>query len=106
LEPTLLIFFCRALTWHASNPKLLVPPNAIERELTLEKARKHHFRIAIVPLLLDESPAADWKDLLESGLAQHGTQSEFGGLCKGGKRGLQGRVQHSRTVAFNLYCSH
>ena len=66
-----------ALTWHASKEYTLVPPNAIEREMTLDKARRLHFQNSIVPLLLEEEVAADWANLVESLLAEQGTQSEY-----------------------------
>ena len=72
-----------ALTWHASKEYTLVPPNAMEREMTLDKARRYHFQNSIVPLLLEEEVGADWANLVESLLAEQGTQSEYGGRCVG-----------------------
>ena len=84
-----------ALTWHASKQYTLVPPNAMERELTLDKARRLHFQNAIVPLLLEEEVFAVWESFVESLLAEQGTQSECGGRCVGklGGGGVTGLFQ-------------
>ncbi len=41
-----------ALTWDAENPNLLVPPNAIERSLTLERAFAASIERVLPSLLL------------------------------------------------------
>lgn len=69
-----------ALTWHESDPTLFLPPNAIERELTLTKAWSYHFSNAIVPGMWNApdvaAKVADWERGLEMQLAKLGDHGE------------------------------
>lgn len=69
-----------ALTWHESDRNLFLPPNAIERELTLTKAWSYHFSSAIVPLMWNAPERAEsvsmWMQDLETQLAKLGDHGE------------------------------
>jgi hypothetical protein len=102
-SPSVPYLLVSALTWHASDPSHLVPPNAIERELTLNKARKHHFTRSIVPLMWN-APAADdapsWERRMERQLERLGTQRE---LIERREREREGSRKDTHSTIIILY---
>ncbi len=70
--------FFRALTWSADGRKL-VPPNALEKNLTLTRARQYYMQAVIVPHLLTPYNNANGKQEWERRLETLMKNLQFGG---------------------------